>query len=158
MANPIFRKSKEEALEYDAYVAYCDGDYKCVYGPLRLFLEERRNYKLLLSDRGDGDVWPGQNRLAIYNSISKCKKIILEISNEFVNNELANYEVTIGIEQFVGLQTKIIVINLERTIKTQIPKCVLQMMSLNANDHIRKTDTLNENNIFRKCLDKAMKS
>ncbi|CAC5367593.1 unnamed protein product [Mytilus coruscus] len=53
MANPLFWKTKEEALEYDAYVAYCDGDYEWVYGPLRLFLEERRHYKLLLSDRGD---------------------------------------------------------------------------------------------------------
>ncbi|XP_052083074.1 toll-like receptor 4 [Mytilus californianus] len=157
MANPLFRKSKEEALEYDAYVAYCDSDYKWVYGPLRLFLEERRNYKLLLSDRGDGDVHPGQNRLAISNSISKCKKIILVISNEFVNNEWANYEANVGIEHFLGLQARIIVINLESVTKTEIPHCVLHMMSLDANDHIRKTDTLNENNIFWKCLDKAMK-
>ncbi|VDI40882.1 Hypothetical predicted protein [Mytilus galloprovincialis] len=55
MANPLFRKSKEEALGDDAYVAYCDGDYKWVYEPLRSFLEEKRNCKLLLSDRGDGD-------------------------------------------------------------------------------------------------------
>ncbi|CAC5367595.1 unnamed protein product [Mytilus coruscus] len=158
MANPLFRKSKEEALEYDAYVAYCDGDYKWVYGPLRSFLEERRNYKLLLSDRGDGDVRPGQNRLAISSSISKCKKMILIISNEFVNNEWASYEASVGIEHFIGLQAKIIVISLENITKTKIPQCVLQMMSLDANDHIRKTDTLNENNIFWKCLDKAMKS
>ncbi|CAG2184365.1 unnamed protein product [Mytilus edulis] len=73
MANPLFRKSKEETLEYDAYVAYCDGDYKWVYGPLRIFLEERRNYKLLLRDRGD--VIAGEHRLfALNNSISKCKK------------------------------------------------------------------------------------
>ncbi|VDH99077.1 Hypothetical predicted protein [Mytilus galloprovincialis] len=47
IANPLFQKSKVEALEYDAYVAYCDGDYRWVYGPLRIFLAERRNYKLL---------------------------------------------------------------------------------------------------------------
>ncbi|CAG2252673.1 unnamed protein product [Mytilus edulis] len=157
MANPLFRKSKEEALEYDAYVAYCDGDYKWVYGPLRSFLEERRNYKLLLSDRGDGDVRPGQNRLAISNSISKCKKMILIISNEFVNNEWASYEAIVGIEHFIGLQAKIIVISLESITKSDIPQCVMQMVSLDANDHIRKTDTLNENNIFWKCLDLAMK-
>ncbi|VDI64198.1 Hypothetical predicted protein [Mytilus galloprovincialis] len=76
MANPLFRKSKEEALEYDAYVAYCEGDYTWVYGPLRIFLEERRNYKLLLLDRGD--VLAGEHRLfALNNSIQKCKKIIL---------------------------------------------------------------------------------
>ncbi|XP_052083069.1 toll-like receptor 4 [Mytilus californianus] len=156
MANPLFRKSKEEELEYDAYVAYCDGDYKWVYGPLRLFLEERRNYKLLLQDRGD--VISGQHRLfAISNAIPKCKKIILVISKEFVNNDWAYYEATVGIEHFLGLQARIIVINLESITKTKIPQCVLQMMSLNANDHIRKTDTLHENNIFWKCLDKAMK-
>ncbi|XP_071147380.1 single Ig IL-1-related receptor-like [Mytilus edulis] len=157
MANPLFLKSKEETLEYDAYVAYCEGDYKWVYGPLRSFLEDRRNYKLLLSDRGDGDVRPGQNRLAISNSISKCKKMILIISNEFVNNEWASYEATVGIEHFIGLQAKIIVISLESITKSEIPQCVLQMVSLDANDHIRKTDTLNENNIFWKCLDLAMK-
>ncbi|VDH91045.1 Hypothetical predicted protein [Mytilus galloprovincialis] len=74
MANPLFRKSKEEALAYDAYVAYCDGDYKWVYGPLRIFLEERRNYKLRLRD--SGDVIAGEHILfALNNSISKCKKI-----------------------------------------------------------------------------------
>ncbi|VDI64195.1 Hypothetical predicted protein [Mytilus galloprovincialis] len=157
MANPLFQKSKEETLEYDAYIAYCEGDYKWVYGPLRSFLEERRNYKLLLSDRGDGDVRPGQNRLAISNSISKCKKMILIISNEFVNNEWASYEATVGIEHFIGLQAKIIVISLESITKSEIPQCVMQMVSLDANDHIRKTDTLNENNIFWKTLDLAMK-
>ncbi|XP_071147390.1 single Ig IL-1-related receptor-like [Mytilus edulis] len=156
MANPLFRKSKEEELEYDAYVAYCDGDYKWVYGPLRLFLEERRNYKLLLLDRGD--VLAGEHRLfALSNSISKCKKIILVISKEFVNNDWAYYEATVGIEHFLGLQARIIVLNLENITKTEIPQCVLQMVSLEANDHIRKTDTLNENNIFWKCLDQAMK-
>ncbi|XP_063409058.1 toll-like receptor 5 [Mytilus trossulus] len=155
MANPLFLKSKEETLEYDAYVAYCDGDYQWVYGPLRLFLEERRNYKLLLLDRGD--VLAGEHRLfALYNSIPKCKKIILVISKEFVNNDWAYYEATVGIEHFLGLQARIIVINLENITKTEIPQCVLQMMSLDANDHIRKTDTLNENNIFWKCLDQAM--
>ncbi|CAG2215517.1 SIGIRR [Mytilus edulis] len=155
MANPLFRKSKEEALEYDAYVAYCDGDYTWVYGPLRIFLEERRNYKLLLLDRGD--VLAGEHRLfALNNSIPKCKKIILVISKEFVNNDWAYYEATVGIEHFLGLQARIIVINLENITKTEIPQCVLQMMSLDANDHIRKTDTLNENNIFWKCLDQAM--
>ncbi|XP_063409359.1 toll-like receptor 4 [Mytilus trossulus] len=155
MANPLFRKSKEESLEYDAYVAYCDGDYKWVYGPLRLFLEERRNYKLLLLDRGD--VLAGEHRLfALNNSIPKCKKIILVISKEFVNNDWAYYEATVGIEHFLGLQARIIVINLENITKTEIPQCVLQMMALDANDHIRKTDTFNENNIFWKCLDKAM--
>ncbi|CAG2250855.1 unnamed protein product [Mytilus edulis] len=153
----ITTKSKEETLEYDAYIAYCEGDYKWVYGPLRSFLEERRNYKLLLSDRGDGDVRPGQNRLAISNSISKCKKMILIISNEFVNNEWASYEATVGIEHFIGLQAKIIVISLESITKSEIPQCVMQMVSLDANDHIRKTDTLNENNIFWKTLDLAMK-
>ncbi|XP_063410644.1 toll-like receptor 4 [Mytilus trossulus] len=155
MANPLFRKSKEESLEYDAYVAYCDGDYTWVYGPLRIFLEERRNYKLLLLDRGD--VLAGEHRLfALNNSIPKCKKIILVISKEFVNNDWAYYEATVGIEHFLGLQARIIVINLENITKTEIPQCVLQMMSLDANDHIRKTDTLNENNIFWKCLDQAM--
>ncbi|CAG2196225.1 unnamed protein product [Mytilus edulis] len=111
MANPLFRKSKEEALEYDAYVAYCDGDYKWVYGPLRIFLEERRNYKLRLRDRGD--VIAGEHRLfALNNSISKCKKIILVISKECVNNDWAYYEETVGIEHFLGLQARIIVINL----------------------------------------------
>ncbi|XP_071147330.1 uncharacterized protein [Mytilus edulis] len=157
MANPLFQKSKEETLEYDAYIAYCEGNYKWVYGPLRSFLEERRNYKLLLSDRGDGDVRPGQNRLAISNSISKCKKMILIISNEFVNNEWTSYEATVGIEHFIGLQAKIIVISLESITKSEIPQCVMQMVSLDANDHIRKTDTLNENNIFWKTLDLAMK-
>ena len=155
MANPLFQKSKEETLEYDAYVAYCDGDYEWVYGPLRIFLEERRNYKLLLLDRGD--VLAGEHRLfALNNSIPKCKKIILVISKEFVNNDWAHYEATVGIEHFLGLQARIIVINLENITKTEIPQCVLQMMSLYANDHIRKTDTLNENNIFWKCLDQAM--
>ncbi|CAG2252693.1 unnamed protein product [Mytilus edulis] len=157
MANPLFQKSKEETLEYDAYIAYCEGDYKWVYGPLRSFLEERRNYKLLLPDRGDGDVRPGQNRLAISYSISKCKKMILIISNEFVNNEWASYEATVGIEHFIGLQAKIIVISLESITKSEIPQYVMQMVSLDANDHIRKTDTLNENNIFWKTLDLAMK-
>ncbi|VDI78666.1 Hypothetical predicted protein [Mytilus galloprovincialis] len=156
MANPLFLKSKEETLEYDAYVAYCDGDYEWVYGPLRIFLEERRNFKLLLLDRGD--VLAGEHRLfALNNSIPKCKKIILVISKEFVNNDWAYYEATVGIEHFLGLQARIIVINLENITKTEIPQCVLQMMSLDANDHIRKTDTLNENNIFWKCLDQAMK-
>ncbi|CAC5383582.1 unnamed protein product [Mytilus coruscus] len=41
--------------------------------------------------------------------------------------------------------------------QTEIPQCVLQMMSLDGNDHILKTDRLNENNIFWKCLDQAMK-
>ncbi|CAG2252691.1 unnamed protein product [Mytilus edulis] len=155
MANPLFLKSKEETLEYDAYVAYCDGDYEWVYGPLRIFLEERRNYKLLLLDRGD--VLAGEHRLfALNNSISKCKKIILVISKEFVKNDWSYYEATVGIEHFLGLQARIIVINLENITKTEIPQCVLQMMSLDANDHIRKTDTLNENNIFWKCLDQAM--
>ncbi|CAC5361301.1 SIGIRR [Mytilus coruscus] len=155
MANPLFRKSKEEALEYDAYVAYCDGDYNWVYGPLRLFLEERRNYKLRLSDR---DVLAGEHRLfAITNSIQKCRKIILVISKEFVNNDWAYHEATVGVEHFLGLQARIIVINLENITKTEIPQCVLQMMSLDANDQIRKTDTLNENNIFGKYLDQAMK-
>ncbi|VDI32391.1 Hypothetical predicted protein [Mytilus galloprovincialis] len=113
MANPLFLKSKEEKLEYDAYVAYCDGDYEWVYGPLRIFLEERRNYKLLLLDRGD--VLAGEHRLfALNNSISKCKKIILVISKEFVNNDWAYYEATVGIEHFLGLQARIIVINLEK--------------------------------------------
>ncbi|XP_071147887.1 toll-like receptor 4 [Mytilus edulis] len=156
MANPLFRKSKEESLEYDAYVAYCDGDYEWVYGPLRIFLEERRNYKLLLLDRGD--VLAGEHRLfSLNNSISKCKKIILVISKEFVNNDWAYYEATVGIEHFLGLQARIIVINLENITKTEIPQCVLQMMALDANDLIRKTDILNENNIFWKCLDQAMK-
>ncbi|VDI58205.1 Hypothetical predicted protein [Mytilus galloprovincialis] len=156
MANPLFLKSKEEKLEYDAYVAYCDGDYEWVYGPLRIFLEERRNFKLLLLDRGD--VLAGEHRLfALNNSIPKCKKIILVISKEFVNNDWAYYEATVGIEHFLGLQARIIVINLENITKTEIPQCVLQMMSLDANDHIRKTDILNENNIFWKCLDQAMK-
>ncbi|CAG2196220.1 unnamed protein product [Mytilus edulis] len=156
MANPLFRKSKGETLEYDAYVAYCDGDYKWVYGPLRIFLEERRNYKLLLLDRGD--VLAGEHRLfALNNSIPKCKKIILVISKEFVNNDWAYYEATVGIEHFLGLQARIIVINLEHITKTEIPQCVLQMMSLDANDHIRKIDILNENNIFWKCLDQAMR-
>ncbi|VDH94319.1 Hypothetical predicted protein [Mytilus galloprovincialis] len=102
MANPLFLKSKEETLEYDAYVAYCDGDYEWVYGPLRIFLEERRNYKLLLLDRGN--VLAGEHRLfALNNSILKCKKIILVISKEFVNNDWAYYEATVGIEHFLGL-------------------------------------------------------
>ncbi|CAG2252692.1 unnamed protein product [Mytilus edulis] len=156
MANPLFLKSKEEKLEYDAYVAYCDGDYEWVYGPLRIFLEERRNFKLLLLDRGD--VLAGEHRLfALNNSIQKCKKIILVISKEFVNNDWAYYEATVGIEHFLGLQARIIVINLENITKTELPQCVLQMISLDANDHIRKTDILNENNIFWKCLDQAMK-
>ncbi|XP_071147302.1 toll-like receptor 4 [Mytilus edulis] len=156
MANPLFLKSKEEKLEYDAYVAYCDGDYEWVYGPLRIFLEETRNFKLLLLDRGD--VLAGEHRLfALNNSIPKCKKIILMISKEFVNNDWAYYEATVGIKHFLGLQARIIVINLENITKTEIPQCVLQMMSLDANDHIRKTDILNENNIFWKCLDQAMK-
>ncbi|XP_071147320.1 single Ig IL-1-related receptor-like [Mytilus edulis] len=156
MANPLFRKSKGETLEYDAYVAYCDGDYKWVYEHLRIFLEERRNYKLLLLDRGD--VLAGEHRLfALNNSIPKCKKIILVISKEFVNNDWAYYEATVGIEHFLGLQARIIVINLEHITKTEIPQCVLQMMSLDANDHIRKIDILNENNIFWKCLDQAMR-
>ncbi|VDI57033.1 Hypothetical predicted protein [Mytilus galloprovincialis] len=111
MANPLFRRSKEEALEYGAYVAYCDGDYKWVN------LEERLTYKLLLSDRGD--VLAGKHRLfALNNSIPKCKKIILVISKEFVNNDLAYYEATVGIEHVMGLQSRIIVINLENITKT----------------------------------------
>ncbi|XP_071147369.1 single Ig IL-1-related receptor-like [Mytilus edulis] len=156
MANPLFRKSKEEALEYDAYVAYCDGDYRWVYGPLRIFLEERRNYKLLLPDRGDV-IARERGLFAINISIPKCKKIILVISKEFVNNDWSYYKATAGIEHFLGLQARIIVINLENITKTEIPQCVLQMMSLDVNDHIRKTNTLNENNIFCKCLDQAMK-
>lgn len=62
------------------------------------------------------------------------------------------------VDRFIGRQASIIVINLERASEQKIPQCVLQMMSLDANDHIRKTDTLIEKNIFWKCLDKAMKS
>ncbi|CAG2196221.1 AMIGO [Mytilus edulis] len=75
----------------------------------------------------------------------------------FVNNEWASYEATVGIEHFIGLQAKIIVISLESITKSEIPQCVMQMVLLDANDHIRKTDTLNENNIFWKTLELAMK-
>ncbi|VDH99078.1 Hypothetical predicted protein [Mytilus galloprovincialis] len=159
MANPLFRKLKLETLESDAYVAYCDGDYKWVYGPLRLFLEGRRTYtccKLLLLDRGD--VLGGEHILfPLNNSIPKCKKVILVISKEFVNNDWAYYEATVGIDNFFGLQERIIVINLENiTLNRNTAMCSSNDV-IDANDHIRKTDTFNENNIFWKCLDLAMR-
>ncbi|VDI42583.1 Hypothetical predicted protein [Mytilus galloprovincialis] len=127
MANPLFLKTEEETLEYDAYIVNCDGDYTWVYEPLRLFLEERRNYKFFLLDRGD--VLAGEHILfTLNNSIPKCKKIILVIFKKFVNNDWAYYEATVGIEHFLGLQAGIIVINLENITKTEIPQCVLHMI------------------------------
>ncbi|VDH99081.1 Hypothetical predicted protein [Mytilus galloprovincialis] len=124
MASSLFRKSTKEGLEYDAYVPYCGGDSKWVYGPLRLFLEERRKYKLMLLDRGDA-LAEEHRRFALNNSTPKCKQIILVISKEFVNNGWAYYEATVGIEHFLGLQARIIVINLENITKTELPQCVL---------------------------------
>ncbi|CAG2188526.1 SIGIRR [Mytilus edulis] len=98
-----FPEVKEETLEYDAYVAYCDGDYKWVYGPLRIFLEERRNYKLGLRD--GGGVIAGEHRLCF-------KQFNFKMQKECVNNDWAYYEETVGIEHFLGLQARIIVINL----------------------------------------------
>lgn len=45
------------------------------------------------------------------------------------------------VDRFIGPQAKIIVIKLERASEQKIPQFVLQMMSLDANDHTCKIDT-----------------
>ena len=111
ITNPPYRTFKGNTLEYDAYVSYCDSDYDWIKNHLFEFLEKRHKYRLFLYKR---DGFAGlEKHSAFKESISKCKKIIYVISRDFINDIDSNQEFTMGQQHFLGLQTKIIVINFE---------------------------------------------
>ena len=149
--------SKE--YQYDAFVAYSADDYKWVYGPLQIYLEKNKNFKLGLHER---DFDAGRRIVDNINyNINRSKKIIFVISSSFLKSRWGKYELEMArMHMFQQNREMLIVIILEDMSINRMPTRLRQIWEsitcLEADDSVRGCSNPDSSHTFWIKLNQAM--
>jgi Leucine-rich repeat (LRR) protein len=138
---------------YDGYVAYNFRDRKWVMSQVVRHLEQTNQYRLCLHER---NFLPGGSTVDdIVENIDASRKLILVLSNNFMNDQWCKYEAKIANHTLAdGKGEKIILILLE-DIQSHHMTSSLKVL-LKSTSHVKWTENVNGQKLFFKTLRRLM--
>ncbi|XP_064613321.1 toll-like receptor 4 [Liolophura sinensis] len=124
---PVYDELAMEHYQFDAFVAYNSQNYQWACRDLRNVLETENNYKLCLHDRDfPVGVSIQQN---IVDAVNNSRKVILVITRAFLRSDWCEFEIQMAGMRMMrdGREDAIIVIMMEETPVTEMPKSLLNL-------------------------------
>ncbi|XP_062570035.1 toll-like receptor 2 type-2 [Saccostrea cucullata] len=139
------RFTDDEEFLYDAFIAYNTNDRKWIMSELVQMLERNHKYKLCLHER---DIIPGGVYVEdIVESIDMSRKLILVLSNHFMDDQWCKYETALASHTLADGDSHKLFLILLQDIRSEHMNGSLKVL-LNSTSHARWTEEKTEQRKF----------